>query len=149
MIRRLLSRQRPRPDFHAGRPRRSAAEFAAAFFAGSRVETDAALHVFGVLEKATEHDLSGLEPDDRLADLIPKPDVLDRVEAMMDIELKNDPARLRVTEEVLLRPYWNSLLRQLLGSARSRCTWDPLTLPVRSVRGLVAEIVRRSAPEQG
>ena len=122
---------------HAGRERRTADQFAAAFF--DTGDSAAARRVFVALEELIDCDLSGLEPDDRLADLIAPPDSLGDLEAMMAVELRQDPERGPVARELLDRAYWRRVLDRLLGEMAAYCTWDPETLRERSVRGVIVQ----------
>lgn len=137
-------RGQARPPGHSNRPIRSELEFAEEFFGTSSVETAAACHVFRALGRLTSYNVSGLEPDDCIGDLIDPPDSLDRVEAAMAIDLHSDLTKRHIAEEVFSQQYWGSVLSDLLGSAAAACSWNPSTLPSRSVRGVVAEIAKLS-----
>lgn len=134
---RLGSFGKHRPGLHADREQRTADEFAATFFDAE--DSAAARQVFVALEAVTRCDLSGLEPDDCLADLISPPDSLDGLEAMMAIELLQDPERGPIARELLDTAYWRHVLDKLLGETAAFCTWDPETLPQRSVQGVIVQ----------
>ncbi len=98
-----LDTDKPRPDLHAGRERRTADEFAATFF--DPANSAAACEVFAALETLTGRDLSGLEPDDCLGDLVVPPDSLEGLEALMAVELRNDPEKGPLARELLGKAY--------------------------------------------
>ena len=129
-----------RPRLHTGRPHRTAEEFAVTFFDHSFDHPESARKVFVALEALTHQDLSGLEPDDCLADLITPPDSLDDLETLMGLDLRHDPVKGPLARQALDEIYWHIVLKRLLGKAASRCTWDPETLPKRSVRGVIAQL---------
>src|SRR5262245_21775721 len=132
----LFDSRKGRLPGHAGRPRRTAEEFAASFFHDSRAELSAAQAVFASLQRMSPYDLSGLEPDDRLADILPFPDSSRRAEAVMNVmglDPVKEPSKRATVRDVVELQYWQALLDTLLGPARTVCTWDAETLPHRSV----------------
>ncbi len=140
-----LRRRLSRPRLHAGRPHRTADRFAATFFDHSFDDPAAARKVFIALEALTHQDLSGLEPDDCLADLITPPASLRDLEALMGLDLQHDPVKGPLAQQALGEIFWHIVLKRLLGDAASRCTWDPETLPKRSVRGVINQKLRGTA----
>lgn len=129
-----------RPRLHAGRPHRTADQFAATFFDHSFDHPESARQVFVALEGLTDLDLSGLEPDDCLGDLLAPPDSPEGLEVLMGLDLLQDPAKGPIVQQAVDEIYWREVLERLLGDAAPRCTWDPETLAKRSVRGVIAQL---------
>jgi hypothetical protein len=140
------------PAAHAGRPRRTAREFAAHFFGDSAVQLAAAAAVFEGLQQASPYDLSGVEPDDPLASLLPAPDPRHEVDAILHtlrLDPLAEPEKRQAAQRLVEQRFWLSLLHQLLGPASSACTWDAATLPHRNVGALVQQRALHSPAAQG
>ena len=120
----------------------AAHEFAGAFFDTSGEEHDAAVHVYKALLQLSQNPPSTLSPDDRIGDLVRNPASLGEVEAMMGEGFATEPEKQKLLQLALDRLFWQSVLKRLLGSGSSVCTWDPDTLPHRSVRSVVLERAR-------
>jgi hypothetical protein len=138
----MMRRPRKRPSHHKGRGSREAREFAATFFETAD-EQRSAVHVFNALEAFTGLDLSGLEPDDVIGEIIPPPDSLDQVETMMGLDDDDDALQKRpLIEAAIEELFWARVLRTLLGPSAASCSWDPQTLPLRTVRSVVLQAAR-------
>ena len=120
------------------------------------VHASEAVAVYRTLMRARRVDLANLSLDTTVADLFDRPGVLDprpgTLEPLVAAKLL-ERAALRhgvpFSESDERRALWSEgLLQDLLGTARQQCRWDPATVWLRSIHGIINERVRWSKTGQ-
>jgi hypothetical protein len=131
-------------------------QFAAKAFGGCQAHLKEAIAVYIALEQLATRRLTQVRPESTIGDVLLttralQPNVLS-IEQMAElaatVEAKwGDSTSVGEIDETLpleLEEFWARLVQQtLLGPAASHTTWDPPTIWLRSVRGVINERVRR------
>ena len=125
--------------------------FAATHFSGCDAHRTHAEAVHEQIEKlAKDYSVTDLDPEATIAEALghaqgrdhPAGDSLDRVE--LEMALQEGMSHTQVVRRALEARVAKRVLDTLLGSPHHSSPWDPQTVWVRSVRGIVNERVRHS-----
>lgn len=135
--------------------RKRALAFAAKHFSGCDTHRQHAEAVHAGLEHLTGRALKELDPETVVAEILPAPrasgshgeargavDSLDAVE--LQLALEAELGKQELVKQALGQHLAAHALKALLGPAAERTTWDPATIRLRSVRGIINERVRHT-----
>src|SRR5262245_24025304 len=130
------------------RRRKRAADFARSHFDTCATHAHEAAAVFVVVESIGRSPLPGLDPDAAIRDILPRhgvepgpaQDSLDALELRLAVEEEH---RFRDLAALAVAQLENQdIMKALLGPGADLSSWDPSTIWVRSVRGVINERVR-------
>src|SRR5262245_21691315 len=132
-------------------------EFGCANFSGCDVHEREAAATHDVLERLARRQLSGLDPDAQLLDVLewaadPRglpeaPDSLDLVELLMALEEEFGTDLVPGESELSMATWRLAVRNALLGVAAASSSWGADHIWARSVRGIVNERVRWAQAE--
>jgi hypothetical protein len=135
------------PRRQGSSPAQRANAFAQAHFPRCAVHSEEAASVYATLEELNRKPLPSDDPDTALVELVPSlaptgedVDSLDAIERQLAVEAElgqSDRARVALAERA-----HESIVKPLLGGAWGSSRWDPRTIWLRSIRGIVNERVR-------